>query len=119
MNANLPLGNRNAPSESEISEKTEPVVRVREAVPDQHAPLTGGRLWAHRLGVLLFVFFCAVLGVVLVVFPWRDEWTSNNLLLGYPAIQDILSNGFVRGLCSGLGILDIWIGFSEAVHYRE
>jgi len=25
----------------------------------------------------------------------------------------------VRGLCSGLGILDIWIGFSEAIHYHE
>jgi hypothetical protein len=83
-------------------------------------PLTGARLWAHRLAVLLFVFFCATLGVVLVVFPWRDEWWVNNsLLVGYPALQDFMSNGFVRGLCSGLGLLDIWIGFSEAVHYHE
>jgi hypothetical protein len=25
----------------------------------------------------------------------------------------------VRGLISGLGLLDIWIGVSEAVHYRD
>ncbi|PYX88528.1 MAG: hypothetical protein DMG68_08230 [Acidobacteria bacterium] len=86
----------------------------------QDVRLTGARLWAHRLAVLLFVFFCATLGVVLVVFPWRDEWWVNNsLLVGYPALQDFMSNGFVRGLCSGLGLLDIWIGFSEAVHYHE
>jgi hypothetical protein len=25
----------------------------------------------------------------------------------------------MRGLVSGLGLLDIWIGVSEAVHYRD
>ena len=80
---------------------------------------SAGRVWLHRIAVLSFVFFCAVLGVVLVVFPWRDEWTNNVLLSSYPAIQDFLGSGFVRGLCTGLGLLDIWIGFWEAVHYHE
>lgn len=97
-----------------------PQAEVCEEHSASVAPRTGVRLWAHRLAVLLFVFFCATLGVVLVVFPWRDEWWVNNsLLVGYPALQDFMSNGFVRGLCSGLGLLDIWIGFSEAVHYHE
>jgi hypothetical protein len=73
----------------------------------------------HRLSALAFVFFCAVLGVVLVVFPWREEWTNNSLLVGYPALQRFMGSGFVRGVCSGLGLLDIWIGFWEAVHYHE
>jgi hypothetical protein len=30
-----------------------------------------------------------------------------------------VSSGFVRGLASGLGILDLWLGFSEAIHYHE
>lgn len=81
--------------------------------------LSGGRLWMHRLAVLLFVFFCAILGVILIIFPWRDEWTNNSLLFGHPGLQDFLAGGFVRGLCSGLGLLDIWIGFWEAVHYHE
>jgi hypothetical protein len=76
-------------------------------------------LWWHRISVLMFVFFCAVLGVILVVFPWRDEWTNNNLLIHFPMLQQFLGNGFVRGICSGLGLLDIWIGFWEAVHYHE
>jgi hypothetical protein len=30
-----------------------------------------------------------------------------------------MTNGFVRGVCTGLGLLDLWIGFAEAVHYHE
>jgi hypothetical protein len=82
-------------------------------------PLSGGRLWMHRLGMLLFVFFCAILGVILIIFPWRDEWVNNSLLFGHPGLQDFVANGFVRGLSSGLGLLDIWIGFWEAIHYHE
>jgi hypothetical protein len=120
VNPNLPLGQTPSSSEdSKVPNGVPHMVYVAENPAPQTLPLSGLRLWAHRMGVLLFVFFCAVLGVVLVVFPWRDEWTSNSLLVGYPMLQDFLANGFVRGLCSGLGLLDIWIGFSEAVHYHE
>ena len=88
--------------------------------PDSAAPqFSGGRLWMHRVAVLLFVFFCAILGVILIIFPWRDEWTTNSLLIGHPGLQDLLASGFVRGLVSGLGVLDIWVGFWEAIHYHE
>lgn len=80
---------------------------------------TGFDLWLHRLTVLMLVFVCAVVGVLLVILPWRPEWTDNRLLLTYPTLRTFVANGFVRGLCSGLGILDIWIGFWEAIHYHE
>ena len=80
---------------------------------------TGLDLWLHRITVLMFVFVCAVVGVLLVILPWRPEWTDNRLLLTYPGLRDFVSNGFVRGICSGLGLLDIWIGFWEAIHYSE
>jgi len=77
------------------------------------------RLWLRRIGVLVFVFFCATLGVMLMILPWRPEWSDNPLLLAYPAIRETLSTGFVRGLVTGLGLLNVWIGFWEAVCYRE
>lgn len=80
---------------------------------------SGVELWLHRITVLLFVFVCAAAGVLLIILPWSPEWTDNRLLLGNPALQTLVGNGFVRGLISGLGVLDIWIGFWEAVHYRE
>lgn len=82
-------------------------------------PYSSTQLWLRRVGVLLLVFFCAVVGVLLVIMPWRQEWTDNGLLLGWPVLRTFVSNNFVRGLCSGLGVLDIGIGFWEAVHYHE
>jgi len=90
----------------------------RQSEP-QGSPRSAARLWWHRFVVLMFVFFCATLGVILVVYPWSDDWVNNRLLFGYPELQQFISHGFVRGLCSGLGLLDIWIGFWEAVHYHE
>ena len=58
-------------------------------------------------------------GVLLVILPWRPEWTDNYFLLASPGLRAFVSNGFVRGLCSGLGLLDIWIGFWEAVHFHD
>jgi len=77
------------------------------------------RLWLRRIGVLLFVFLCATIGVMLMILPWRSEWSDNPLLLPYPALRAVVASGFVRGLSTGLGALNVWIGFWEAIQYRE
>ena len=81
--------------------------------------LSAGQVWMHRISVFLFVLISAVAGVLLIILPWTPEWTDNYLLLSFPSLRDIVSNGFFRGICSGLGLLDIWIGFWEALHYHE
>ncbi len=81
--------------------------------------LSAGQVWMHRISVFLFVLISAVAGVLLIILPWTPEWTDNYLLLSFPSLRDIVSNGFFRGICSGLGMLDIWIGFWEALHYHE
>jgi len=83
------------------------------------SPPTRLQTWMHRLSVFLFVLVSAVAGVLLIILPWTPEWTDNYLLLSFPALRTVVSNGFFRGLCSGLGLLDIWIGFWEALHYHE
>jgi hypothetical protein len=94
-------------------------------LPDQHsgAPApkrhTGLQLLLHRTSVFLFVLISAVAGVLLVILPWTPEWTDNYLLLSYPWLRTLISTGFFRGLCTGLGLLDIWIGFWEALHYHD
>jgi hypothetical protein len=77
------------------------------------------QVWMHRISVFLFVLISAVAGVLLIILPWTPEWTDNYLLLSFPTLRTVFSNGFFRGLCSGLGLLDIWIGFWEALHYHE
>ncbi len=88
--------------------------------PPQNTGRHGGlQLWLHRSSVFLFVLISAVAGVLLIILPWTPEWTDNYLLLSYPSLRTLVANGFFRGLCSGLGLLDIWIGFWEALHYHE
>lgn len=76
-------------------------------------------VWLRRVGVLVFVFLCATIGVMLMILPWRPEWADNHLLLAYPTIRAIFAHGFTRGVCTGLGVLNVWIGFWEALQYRE
>jgi hypothetical protein len=94
---------------------------VSQAISENSNPImrTGMDLWLHRLAVLIFVLLCAGTGVILVIFPWRLEWSDNYLLLRFPSLQPIFTNGFFRGVCTGLGLLDLWLGFAEAVHYHE
>ena len=80
---------------------------------------SAAHLWLRRFGVLLFVFLCATVGVMLMILPWRPEWTDNHLLVPFPALRAFFANGFVRGVCTGLGVLNVWIGFWEAIQYRE
>ena len=87
--------------------------------PPAVVPQEPVQLWMHRISMFLFVLVSAVAGVLLIILPWTPEWTDNYLLLSFPALRTLVSNGFFRGLCSGLGLLDIWIGFWEALHYHE
>lgn len=77
-------------------------------------------VWLQRLSITIQVLFCIELGLLLAVLPWYGAvWNNNSLLLDHPQLRAILLHNFVRGLVSGLGIVDIWLGIWEAVHYRD
>ena len=75
--------------------------------------------WPQRLFTMLFVVFCIILGMRLMVLPWSPGWTGNRLLDYYPALRDFLSLDMVRGAVSGVGLIDVWLGFNTAINYRE
>lgn len=77
-------------------------------------------VWLQRLSITIQVLFCIELGLLLAVLPWYGGvWNNNSLLFEHPQIRAIVQHNFVRGLVSGLGIVDIWLGIWEAVHYRD
>jgi len=84
-----------------------------------HAKGSDWKIWLWRLRALLLVTVYATFGVLLVILPWTPKWTDNPLLLSSPELRTFVTNGFVRGLASGLGLLDLWLGFWEAIHYHE
>ena len=77
-------------------------------------------VWLQRLSLGVLVVFCLYLGLLIAVLPWwKDMCDRNALLLRFPSVHAILIKGPVRGLISGLGVLDLWIGISELIHYRD
>lgn len=98
-----------------------PEPAVEQAPPDDTAPAKRmAPVWLQRLSLFVLVLFCVYLGVLVMILPWWTRiWDRNEFILARPWLAAILHNGAVRGIVSGLGLLDIWIGISEAVHYRD
>jgi hypothetical protein len=81
--------------------------------------LNAKTLWLRRLTLALFVIVCVEVGLVLVVFPWTHVWTDNALLIKNVALRSLAMHNFVRGLVTGLGLINVWMGIWEAVYYRD
>lgn len=83
------------------------------------APSSPVAIWIDRIGLVIKVVFYIELGMLLAILPWTRVWTDNSLILGYPTFRALLQQNFVRGIVTGIGLVDIWIGIWEAVHYRD
>ncbi len=96
-----------------------PVAGKRQPTATDEAPVSRTTIWLHRFSLVIFVIFCIELGMLLSVLPWTRVWTDNSLLAAHPGWREMLQNNFVRGVVTGLGLIDVWIGIWEAVHYRD
>ena len=64
--------------------------------------------------LLLVVFFLEI-GLVLVVIPWLAFWDRNYFGQLVPPLGAFMTNNFVRGAVSGLGVINITAGCVELV----
>jgi hypothetical protein len=85
----------------------------------QSKPRKRGDVWLQRLKLAVEVIFFVELGMLLVVLPWTPLWSDNSLLVSHLSARAFLTHGFVRGALTGLGLINVWIGVWDAVHYRE
>jgi hypothetical protein len=91
---------------------------VPPPAPQQPAA-SRGDIWRHRLLAALVVIFFIEIGMFLVVVPWTFVWTDNKLLLMHPEWRNLITHGFTRGVITGLGLINVWIGIWEAVHFND
>jgi hypothetical protein len=70
-----------------------------------------------RLFLLALIVFCLELGLFLVVLPWSPLWERHYLLQRYPELAPWVLNYSVRGVISGLGLVDIGLGVAAAVRF--
>ena len=75
--------------------------------------------WYHKLTALLFIVFCLEIGVVLLVFPWSEYWDNNFFTTWLPQLRDFWESSYVRGAVSGLGIVNVFISFTELFRLRR
>lgn len=109
------------------------------AQPDPHSPQRIPN-WLVHLELFLRVILCVCLGLILCFAPWWDLlrpvwekslifelypplaalplllWVQNPLFTSVPALGAFAMNGAVRGIVSGLGILNLWIALHDVRH---
>jgi len=85
---------------------------------------------ASRLTVVFYIVLCLEAGFFLTVLPWvqwfgMGDW-GNNFFLVYAAqqtglggLQRAVASGWVRGAVTGLGLLNIFMGVWELIHFRQ
>jgi hypothetical protein len=78
------------------------------------------------LRVLLRVYFGLALlyvpwsGQMLTYLPWsRVLWDQNPLFLHYPTLGHYAAMGAVRGVVSGLGLLNLWFAFQDVIRHWD
>lgn len=64
---------------------------------------------------LLLIAFFLEAGFALIVVPWSAFWERNYFALAVPFVHDVITNNFVRGAISGLGLINIVVGAGELV----
>ena len=72
-----------------------------------------------RTEALVRVVVRLYLGLLVTALPWLGVWAQNNLWTYNPALTALAGSGFVRGLVTGLGLLNIWMAVEDARTARE
>jgi polyferredoxin len=62
--------------------------------------------------LLLIAFFLEV-GFALIIVPWSTFWERNYFAQALPFVGQVITNDFVRGAVSGLGLVNVLTGVSE------
>jgi hypothetical protein len=76
-------------------------------------------LWLLRAELFLRVVIRIYVGVLVFLLPWSKFWDRNPLFLAHPGLGGFAAYGAVRGIISGLGLLNLWIAVTDAIYHRE
>lgn len=77
--------------------------------------------WYHKVGAVLLSILCFYVGLFLLVIPWTRYWDYNYFshLPALVAWRAWWTSGYVRGLISGLGMVNLYVSFHEVFRLRR
>jgi hypothetical protein len=107
-------------------ESTSPVLpespAISPALPADHHHRHTQRIprWLERAELFLRVLLRLYIGLAVCYAPWSHMfWDQNPLFLRFPTLGLYATHGAVRGIISGLGLLNLWIAFRDAIRHRD
>jgi hypothetical protein len=83
-------------------------------------PSQGPRVyrWHEKLSSVLLILFCLELGCFLLLYPWiGDVWDTN--FFSSALHRGYWGNAYFRGAVSGLGLVNLYISFTEMSRLRR
>ena len=76
--------------------------------------------WLERGELFLRVLLRMYIGLAVAIAPWwRMFWDQNPLFMRFPTLGTYATHGAVRGLITGIGLLNLWIAFRDAIQQRD
>jgi hypothetical protein len=67
----------------------------------------------------LLIVLCFEMGALLLYLPWSNFWDHNYFLIHFPSLIPLALHPSVRGLISGLGVLDIFVAIGLMQSLRK
>jgi hypothetical protein len=90
----------------------------QESLADR--PLQRIPRWLVRTELYLRVLLRMYIGLAICYAPWSQLfWDQNPIFVQFPTLAIYAANGGVRGIISGLGLLNIWIAVQDAIRHRN
>jgi NhaP-type Na+/H+ or K+/H+ antiporter len=91
----------------------------QETIKDTFNPSQSGAsqripYWLQQAERFLRVLVRIYLGLLVCFAPWYPPaWDANPLFSQSPWLMNIITHGAVRGIVSGLGLLNLWIALRD------
>jgi hypothetical protein len=104
-------------AQAPVPASAHPTAPGSAAAHEEHVPQLLPR-WLEQVELFVRVLLLMCLGMFIFCLPWWPAlWDFSPLFLRFPALAHYATQGAVRGLVSGLGLLNLWIAFHDAVRH--
>jgi len=88
-------------------------IAVKSSPPESHPRLP---YWLQQAERFLRVIVRIYLGLLVCFAPWYPPaWDNNPLFMSSTTLMGWITSGAVRGMVSGLGLLNLWIALRDAI----
>src|SRR5262245_10696237 len=79
-----------------------------------------------KITVIVYILICFEVGILLLILPWYPAFWDENFFLYYISnklsatwMPTILTSGYVKGIVTGIGVLNLLAGFRDLFKFRE